>query len=164
MLVTDAPAPLRRKVAAARLGDRIRVIPRMDQQALMQWMVWADLFAMPSWSEAFGLVYVEALACSSPVLMTSDCGLAPQIGLVTSDPADDQHGWVVEPRDTDAIARALHDALGDRQRLAAMGRSGRGFVLERFTWRQNAQQLLGALRGDRAVDVVDARREEAACR
>jgi len=145
VLVTDAPAQLGQKVAAAGLGERIRLIPRMSQDALMQWMVWADLFAMPSWSEAFGLVYVEALACGNPVLMTADCGLAPQIGLVMSDPAPDQHGWFVEPRNIGSVERALRDALGDRSRLNTMGRSGREFVMERFTWRQNAEQLLAAL-------------------
>lgn len=145
VLITNAPAALRQQVADAGLGDMIRVLPRMSQDALMQWMVWADLFAMPSWSEAFGLVYVEALACRSPVLMTADCGLAPQLGLVMSDPEVDQHGWFVEPRSPDSVERALRDALSDRGRLAAMGQFGRAFVEHRFTWHENAKHLLAGL-------------------
>ena len=154
-----APAPLERRIQAAGLGERIRLIPRMSQEALMQWMVWADLFAMPSWSEAFGLVYVEALACGTPVLMTADCGLAPQIGLVMRDPSPDQHGWFVEPRNIGSVERALREALADRRLLSRMGRSGRGFVLDRFTWQQNARQLLAALGDPR--DVQTARKEMA---
>lgn len=160
VLITDAPAQLERKIETAGLGERIRLIPRMSQDALMQWMVWADLFAMPSWSEAFGLVYVEALACGTPVLMTADCGLAPQIGLVVRDPSPDQHGWVVEPRNIGSLERALREGLADRRLLSRMGDSGRRFVLGRFTWPQNAQQMLEAL-GDPGD--AQAPREEMAC-
>lgn len=148
VVVTDATRSVRRRVRRAALGDRIRVLPMMSQQNLMQWMVWADLFALPSWSEAFGLVYVEALAGSTPVLMSTDCGLADQLDMVRTQPSSAQHGWTVQPRCVDAVSTALRDALSDPARLAAMGCAGREFALRRFTWQDHATQLLAGLHAD----------------
>jgi glycosyltransferase involved in cell wall biosynthesis len=120
----------------------------MSQEDLKQWMVWADLFAMPSWSEAFGLVYVEALACRTPVLMTTDCGLAPQLRLAVHEPSREHHGWLVPPRNIGAVADALDDALLHPAHLEQMGSAGRDFVRRRFTWRQNAVELLAGLGQD----------------
>ena len=145
VLVSDAEQVLWHEVAALGLEDRVRVLPLMPRNELRQWMVWADLFAMPSWSEAFGLVYVEALACGTPVVMTSDCGLAPGLKLVSSRPSDKDHGWMVSPRDIGSIAAAIDEALLHADLLSQMGRAGRAHVVERFTWRQNAAALLAAL-------------------
>jgi teichuronic acid biosynthesis glycosyltransferase TuaC len=148
VLVTDACARLRRQVVAAGIADRVQVLPLMSQEDLKQWMVWADLFAMPSWSEAFGLVYVEALACRTPVLMTTDCGLAPQLRLAVHEPSREHHGWLVPPRNIGAVADALDDALLHPAHLEQMGSAGRDFVRRRFTWRQNAVELLAGLGQD----------------
>jgi len=145
VVISNASEGLRNQVETAGLGDRIRLLPLMSKDALKQWMVWADLFAMPSWSEAFGLVYIEAMTCQSPVIMTGDCGLAPQLGLVVTEPMAQQHGWVVESKSVDSMVVALDDALSDPARLRRMGESGQVFVGERFTWRENARQLLAAL-------------------
>jgi glycosyltransferase involved in cell wall biosynthesis len=127
----------------------------------LQWMVWADLFAMPSRLEAFGLVYVEAMAAGTPVLMSTDCGLAPQLRLASSEPTVMQHGWGVVPDCAATIENALQEALRDRERLAAMGHAARAFVLPRFTWRENAMQLLAALGGHAPCALEFA--EEVAC-
>ena len=75
-LVVDAPKRLLRCVQSAVHRARIHVQPPLDPQALLAFMGWADLFALPSWREAFGLVYAEALAAGTPVLATSDSGFA----------------------------------------------------------------------------------------
>lgn len=148
VVISNGCESLRNQIDVAGLGDKIRALPLMSQDALKQWMVWADVFAMPSWSEAFGLVYVEAMTCRNPVIMSGDCGLAPQLGLTVSDPSSDHHGWITEPRDVGSVTIALDDALSDRERLGRMGDSAHEYVGERFTWRENARQLLMALGED----------------
>src|SRR5690606_20056620 len=61
-LVTDAAPSLRARIAASGAAARIVLHPPLEQRALLHAMAEAELLALPSWSEAFGLVYVEALA------------------------------------------------------------------------------------------------------
>ena len=57
----------------------------------------------------------EALACGLPVIVSDQVGCAPD--LVQAG----ENGWVVPAGDSDALAAAMEEALGDPQRLARMG-------------------------------------------
>lgn len=135
---TPAPAPLRALIDDLRLGERVEFIDFMPQERLPQFMVWADLFALTSWDEPFGMVYVEAMAAETPVLMCDDCGLLPHITQGT-------HGWAVPPRDVPATTTALQRAFSPETDLCAMGRQGRTLVESRFTWVNSARQILERL-------------------
>jgi len=78
----------------------------------------ADVMVAPSVKEAFGQVYVEAMASGLPVIATRSGG---QVSFVNTDPVR-PNGWLVEPDDERALADALVDAVDDepgrRQRAA----------------------------------------------
>jgi len=60
-------------------GERIRLVGEVDQQEKNRLFAEADGILFPSrWSEAFGLVLVEALACGTPVIALSN-GTVPEI-------------------------------------------------------------------------------------
>ncbi len=148
LAIVGSPVPAWLPALADELGirDRLELIDRMPQQDLMQYMVWADVFALPSWAEPFGMVFVEAMGAGTPAIMTSDCGVAPFI-------EQGKHGWIVPPRDHEALVEALREALR-RADLDAMGQEGIHLVDERFDWVRNARDLLsvvnGAAKPDRA--------------
>lgn len=148
-LVTAAPRSLRRRIARARHAPRITVHAPMSPRELLAWMAWADLFAMPSWRESFGLVYAEALAAGTPVLASSDSGFACEAELWAKD-GHHPPAFIAPPHDVPALVATLRDALGDRERLRASAASGAQMVEERFTWERNAQTLLAALGEDLA--------------
>jgi glycosyltransferase involved in cell wall biosynthesis len=50
------------------------------------------------------------------------------------------NGWLVEPGDADALARAIDDALSDPARLSAMGLESRRILERRFAWTTLADQ------------------------
>jgi glycosyltransferase involved in cell wall biosynthesis len=88
---------------------------------------------LPSHSENFGNVVLEAMAMSMPVIVTPDVGLASDVersgsGLVTSNAPDE-------------LAAAIRTMLGDPSRRAEMGARGRQLVEERFTWGGVAAQM-----------------------
>ncbi len=72
-------------------------------EKVAQYINAADLLTLPSWSEGYPNVLVEALACGCPVVAT-DVGGIPEI--VTS-----ENGRLVPPRDADALADALTQTL-----------------------------------------------------
>jgi glycosyltransferase involved in cell wall biosynthesis len=62
---------LRRRLASLALGDRVRLVGRVPDEALQLWYRAADLFVLPTVAhEGFGLVTAEALACGTPVVGT----------------------------------------------------------------------------------------------
>ncbi|HEX6887418.1 MAG TPA: D-inositol-3-phosphate glycosyltransferase [Candidatus Nanopelagicales bacterium] len=108
--------------ALADLADELGVPadfrPPTDRAALRASYVAADVLAMPSYSESFGLVAVEAQACGTPVLAANVGGLPVAV-------ADGVSGLLVDGHETTVWAGALRDVLRDdawRARLAAGAR------------------------------------------
>lgn len=103
----------------------VGVIPRPQ---MPQFWNSVDIAAVPSLSEAFGLVALEALACGVPVIASAVGGLRE---IVT----DGQCGLLVPPGDAAALARALRTLLTDeplRARLSASARlRAQHFALQR---------------------------------
>ena len=86
----------------------------------------ADVLAMPSVREAFGMVLVEAMASGLPVVAT-------RIPHVTDAIVDDGvTGALVPPRDAAALAAALDRLLSDRSLAATLGARARDAIIERF--------------------------------
>lgn len=85
----------------------------------------ADLFVLPTYSENFGIVVAEALACGTPVLTTKG---APWEDLITYN-----CGWWCEPN-TDSLTESLQNFISKPQgELEKMGRNGRQLVEERYS-------------------------------
>lgn len=86
----------------------------------------ADLFVLPSLSEGFPFVLLEALAMGRPVVASRVNGVPELI-------EDHKTGLLVPPRDPQALARAIRDMLSDPAAASKLGAAGRALVQERFT-------------------------------
>jgi glycosyltransferase involved in cell wall biosynthesis len=86
----------------------------------------AGVLALPSYSENFGNVVLEAMAAGCPVVVT------PEVGLASI--ARDSGAGLVTPGDARLLANALRDVLSNPTAARAMGEAGRKTVAERFTW------------------------------
>ena len=93
----------------------------------------AELIVLPSFQENFGLSAVEALACSVPVLISTQVNLSDEIQAVKA-------GWVVN-LDGDSLQRGLMEALRDTGERRARGAAGEKLVRSRYTWPAVAKQL-----------------------
>jgi glycosyltransferase involved in cell wall biosynthesis len=138
-------AALDRQIASLGLGGRITVLPHLTATELYAYYEACDVFVLPSTerSEAYGLVQIEAMASSKPVVSTEI-----QTG-TTFVNQDGVTGFAVPPRDAaalaQAIARLLHDdALRTRMGKQAEERALREFTTERMIDRTYAiyQRLL----------------------
>jgi D-inositol-3-phosphate glycosyltransferase len=125
---------LREPRSLARLADELGVsdVVRFEQPAagerLVHWYRSADVCVVPSHSESFGLVAVEAQACGAPVVAAAVGGLREAV-------ADDVSGVLVQGHDPRRWAQVLGDLLDDpdrRARLAAGAlRHARGYGWDR---------------------------------
>jgi glycosyltransferase involved in cell wall biosynthesis len=92
----------------------------------------AAALVLPSYSENFGNVVLEAMAAGRPVVVTPEVGLAPVVNAAGA-------GLVVEG-DPARLGAALLALLADPARRAAMGRRGAEEVQRRFGWDAIARQ------------------------
>jgi glycosyltransferase involved in cell wall biosynthesis len=95
-------------------------------------LVDADLFALPSYQENFGIAVVESLASGCPVLISDQVNIHREItaGGV----------GVVVPTDVEAIADALRVWLADPALRVAAAARAPAFVRARYDWRQIASR------------------------
>jgi len=100
-----------------------------------KWLLYrhATLFVLPSYSENFGIVVLEAMAMACPVIVTPEVGLAEVV-------QETDCGLVVDG-DAHALAGAITGLLNEPERRSEMGRNGRDAAQARFLWVSIAQQM-----------------------
>jgi glycosyltransferase involved in cell wall biosynthesis len=124
---------LERLAQQAGVADRVSFLGPVqgaDKTALLHR---ASALVLPSRSENFGNVVLEAWAAGRPVAVTPEVGLA--------DAVRQTEAGIVAEGDPAQLGDALRDLLADVERLDAMGRRGTEVVRERFTWPAVAAEM-----------------------
>jgi glycosyltransferase involved in cell wall biosynthesis len=94
----------------------------------------ADIFALTSYSENFGISVLESLAAGVPVIVTP--------GVALSDIVQEQHlGYVTELNIND-IATTIENFLDHPQESKEMGDRSRQFILDNYTWDKIALKMI----------------------
>ncbi|PZQ33158.1 MAG: hypothetical protein DI562_02300 [Stenotrophomonas acidaminiphila] len=106
---------LERMVQTAGLQGRVAMPGGMEPAQVAEWICASDLLTLPSWSEGYPNVVVEALACGVPVVATDVGG--------TREIIDDSKGLLIPPRDERVLAQALSQALSHPWDHAAIAAS-----------------------------------------
>ncbi len=127
----EAGEDLAGEAARLRIADRVTFAGARADVPLM--LAAADLFVLPSLTEALPTVVAEAMAAGLPVVATRVGG--------TPEMVDSDTGILVEPDDPAALARAVRLLLENRPDATARGARGRVIAAERFDLRTQASRL-----------------------
>ncbi|KAF0848969.1 D-inositol-3-phosphate glycosyltransferase [Nocardia caishijiensis] len=121
---------------AADLGiaEQVTFLPPQPADRLVQVYRAADVVAVPSYNESFGLVAIEAQASGTPVLAADVGGLGTAV-------RHRESGLLVPSHRTDDWADALAALLDDPDRLRSMGATAVAHA-SRFSWAHTAEGLL----------------------
>ncbi|GAB1790267.1 glycosyltransferase [Priestia megaterium] len=95
----------------------------------------ADIFILPSWNEAFGVVYVEALAHSVPVIGCRGEGGPEDLSNLGN------CILLVEKQNVTEIEENLLKLIKSEDLRYRMGNVGKGIVNQHFTWKKNAEKM-----------------------
>jgi glycogen synthase len=106
---------------------RIRLLPYAPDTVKRDALAAADVFAMPSRTDSFGIAYLEAWCYGVPVLGARAGGVPDVI-------AHGQDGLLAPFGDVAAIATMIERLLHDRELAGRLGASGRAKVLRELTW------------------------------
>ncbi len=124
---------LEREAVMYNVQNAVTFLPSLTQDELVNFYRASSVFVLPSVyrSEAFGIAIIEAMACGLPVIST-DLGTGTSFAN-----QDGVTGYVVPPRDSGAINRALKKLLSDSTLCSGMGHAAarrirEGFTLERM--------------------------------
>ncbi len=109
------------------LAPRCFVLKNAPREVVARYMKSASLFVLPSRSEPFGLVLLEAGAFGAPVVATRVGGIPEIID-------GPEYGVLVEPDAPEALARALEDLLENAEKAREMGENLRQRVRTVFSW------------------------------
>jgi glycosyltransferase involved in cell wall biosynthesis len=118
-----------------KLNDFVEFVGNLLPEDVMRYMSIADIFVLPSWLEAFGIVYLEAMASGIPIIACKGQGMDGVI-------IDGEHGFLVEPKDVASVVSALRKLLLDEKLRFAMGEKGKKLVLENYTWNKIAKNVI----------------------
>jgi D-inositol-3-phosphate glycosyltransferase len=125
---------------AAKLGvsERVMLFPPQSQSRLADFYSAADVVLVPSRSESFGLVALEAQACGTPVVAAEVGGLRYVVD-------DGVSGYLVEGHDPGDHAEWVLEIIRDRALAAKMGAAAVERA-RRFSWDATAAGMLQVYR------------------
>ena len=135
-LIGEGPERRPLEMLARTLGidDRVTFTGRQSRQEVSRAMAHCTLFVLPSRYEGLGCVYLEAMASGKPVIACKGQGIEEVI-------AHGRNGWLVEPGNLSALAKALATLMGNEDLRSRLGALARRTVVEQFTLAHQAEKL-----------------------
>lgn len=129
----EQEAFLKQLTAELRLEDHVRFagyIPYMDIARLLQN---ADAFVLPSYYEALGCVYLEAMACGIPVVGCKGNGIDEVI-------THGETGYLIENKSQEQLSACI-ERLFDEDERHRIGENARNAVVKQYQWKHSADAV-----------------------
>lgn len=154
LIAGTGPDRTRLERLAERLGirNRVRFRGQVPYADLPTYYSAADLFVMPSREdrpdvEGFGLVFLEANACGTPVVGARSGGIPDAI-------VAGETGVLVPPGQPEALATSICHLLSDPDKLRRMEAAGRRYVVKEASWEHVTAQLQRVIEEEIRDDIV----------
>jgi len=112
------------------IGDSVLFLGFVHHPNVPEIVKQMDVFCMPSEREGFGVAALEAQACGIPVIASNVGGLPEAI-------AQNKTGFLIEPKNPEAIAEKLLFFYSNPVARKKMGREARKFVAKHYNWDEN---------------------------
>lgn len=128
VIAGDGPAEDDLRRLASRLGidDRVVFTGELQRAEIARYFADCEFFVLPSRSEPFGIVLLEAMAFGKAIVAT-------KVGGIPEFVTDGENGVLVPPDDSAALAEHIARVLGDPELRARLGRNGQHLVEREYT-------------------------------
>ena len=120
------------------VGKLVAFLGKRSQDTLPYYYSAAEVLAMPSHYESFGMVALEAMACGTPVVASQVGGLAYLV-------RNGETGYTVPDGDSDALCKCLTGLLGDAETRRTLGRQAADYA-QNYAWEKIASRVVDVYR------------------
>ncbi len=124
---TPEIARLRKIAESEGIADRVVFTGRRSREVLKLYYSAADAFVTTPWYEPFGITPIEAMACGTPVVGSN-------VGGIKFSVVDNETGFLVPPKEPDALATQVARICKDRRLGKRLGRAAARRAKSLFTW------------------------------
>lgn len=131
----DQRAELEKICIREGLDEKVTFLGRLPHAAALEQLTDADVFVLPSYREAFGVAYLEAM--STGLVTIGIAGQGPEAFI-----RDGVNGFLVPPQDIPSLANRLEFVLKSPEQCRIIGEAGRNTVENEFTWEHHAEGLI----------------------
>ena len=137
LIAGDGPQEqlLRRTTASLGLVDNVIFLGKIDHKKIPDLYAVSDIFVLPSLSESFPNVMLEAMAMRKPIVIT-------KVGVVPELLDDHENAILVEPGNSVELANSIVELLIDESLAANLGTRARDLVCKKYTWERVVDQTL----------------------
>ncbi len=115
-------------------GLNINFLGEKDYTEVSRYMQSCDFYIMPSYYEAIGCVYLEAMLSGTAVLGVRGCGIDEVI-------EDRVNGYLVAPQSSEEVAASIQFAIENPEGHCEIAQKGYETARKEFTWKDSARAL-----------------------
>ena len=119
-------------------SENINFIGSINQRYLPQIYSQSSIFIMPSVSDGFGLVALQAMSCGIPVIVSDKCGVSECV-------VDGKTGFIYQSGNYEKLSQLLNYCSNNMDEMKYMGKKAREEVLEKYTWSQYGNRYMQIL-------------------
>jgi glycosyltransferase involved in cell wall biosynthesis len=118
---------LKKLVQKLSLDDLVELRGQLPHNDVLKVMSWCDVFALPSWDEAFGTVFSEAMSYGKPIIACDGEGISEvvQTGV---------QGLLVKKQDVPSLARALIKVLSNEDIASGLGKEAKKLAEKKLNY------------------------------
>lgn len=137
IIIGDGPEKdnLQKLIRQFHLENDVELTGAKSPKGTMEYMDACDIFCLPSWSEGFGMVYLEALAHRKPVIAVEGQGIADII-------KHGEAGYCIKPGNLKELLNYLQSLIDDPDKRNRMGLRGQMLVENNYTWKHCSHQYI----------------------
>jgi teichuronic acid biosynthesis glycosyltransferase TuaC len=117
------------------ISAQVSFLGALSHEDVFKKMANCQIFSLPSWSEGFGVVYIEAMSQGKPIIACQGEGIEDVIQRGVN-------GMLVSPKDVDSLVKAIDFLISYPVEANQIGQRGRETVMKDYTWGKIVQNLI----------------------
>ena len=117
------------------LNNHVEFLGQIDNSLMLQYLQLSQVFALPSYDEAFGIVYIEAMVYGIPIIACEGQGISDVI-------THNVNGYLVKEKNSEEIAMVVNDLLSNENKRSLVGSMAKKLILENYSWDKKVDEYI----------------------